>query len=83
MISKIILIPKNINVKKVSKIILNQLSGNFIVYYSINFMNLFKDSNSNTLVYLPKFLKFLKISNFFFNELKLKVKVPIILLASS
>src|SRR5436305_13841305 len=81
MVGRAILTPKNVDVEKVSEMVLNQLPGDFIVYPSADSVDLSEDDNtSQPQVYSPEFLRSLKISSLLPGELKLKVGAPIILL---
>jgi ATP-dependent DNA helicase PIF1 len=81
MVGKAILTPKNVDIEKISDLVLDQLPGNYTIYPSADSTDLSEDGNtSQPQVYFPKFLRSLKIPNLPPDELKLKVGVPIILL---
>ena len=80
-VNRAILTPKNVDVEKISELILSRLPGDFVIYPSADSVDL--SENSNTLqsqVYSPEFLRSLKIPGLPPGELKLKVGTPIILL---
>jgi ATP-dependent DNA helicase PIF1 len=81
MVGKAILTPKNIDVEKVSELVLDQLPGEFTIYPSADSVDLSEDGNTdNPQLYSPEFLRSLKIQGLPPGELKLKVGAPIILL---
>ncbi len=56
---------------------MNRLSGNTYIYISVNLVDLTEEQPQ---LYLPEFLRSLKILKFSSSELKLKIEMPIILL---
>ncbi|GBC03016.1 hypothetical protein RclHR1_04930013 [Rhizophagus clarus] len=81
MVGKAILTPKNVDVEKISELVLDQLPGNFTIYPSADSVDLSEEGNtSQPQVYSPEFLRSLKIPDLPPGELKLKVGAPIILL---
>jgi hypothetical protein len=79
--ARTILTPKNDVVENISFLIMNQFPGEFHVYPSANFVDLTDDSNmKQPQLYLPEFLRSLRIPSFLPGELKLKVGVLIMLL---
>jgi hypothetical protein len=81
MVARAILTPKNDDVENISFLIMNQFPGEFYVYPSADSVDLTDDSNiEQPQLYSPEFLRSLKIPSFPPGELKLKVRVPIILL---
>jgi hypothetical protein len=81
MIGKAILTPKNVDVEKISDLVLDQLPGDYTIYPSADSADLSENGNtSQPQVYSSEFLQSLKIPNLPPGELKLKVGAPIILL---
>jgi len=81
MVNKAILTPKNVNVDIVSDIIMERISGEFVLYPSADSIDLPEDTTiEQPELYSPEFLRSLKISELPPGELKLKLGVPIILL---
>ena len=81
MVGKAILTPKNVDVEKISELVLDRLPGDFTIYPSADSVDLSEDGNtSQPQVYSPEFLRSLKIPGLPPGELKLKVGAPIILL---
>ncbi|GBC51002.1 ATP-dependent DNA helicase PIF1-like [Rhizophagus irregularis DAOM 181602=DAOM 197198] len=81
MVGKAILTPKNVDVEKISELVLDRLPGDFTIYPSADSVDLSEDGNtSQPQVYSPEFLRSLKIPDIPPGELKLKVGAPIILL---
>jgi ATP-dependent DNA helicase PIF1 len=73
--------PKNVDVEKISELVLSRLPGNFTIYPSADSVDLSEDADtSQPQVYSPEFLQSLKIPDLPPDELKLKVGVLIILL---
>ncbi len=80
-VSKAILTPKNVNVKVISDIIMEKIPGKIILYPSADLINLLEDSAvEQSQIYLPEFLRSLKIPELPSSKLKLKLGIPIVLL---
>ncbi len=77
MVNRTILIPKNIDIEKVLNIIIDQLLSKAYVYISADSVNSIKGYFQ---LYLSEFLKSLKIFKLPLDKLKLKIRIPIILL---
>ncbi len=77
MIGRAILIPKNIDIEKISNIIMDQLLSETHIYISTDLVNSIK---GHLQLYLSEFLRLLKILKLSSDELKLKVEIPIIFL---
>jgi ATP-dependent DNA helicase PIF1 len=81
MVGRAILTPKNDNVENISCLIMSQYPGELHVYPSADSVDLTDDGNmEQPQLYLPEFLRTLRIPGFPPGELKLKVGVPIMLL---
>ena len=77
LVSKEILTSINIDVKKISDIVIDRLPGDPYIYTSADSVDL---TERQPQLYLPEFLRSLQIPELPPGELKLKVGVPIILL---
>ncbi|CAG8544360.1 20487_t:CDS:2, partial [Racocetra persica] len=72
-VSRAILIPKNDDIENISSMIIDQFSSKIHIYPSTDNMSLIKNSNAEQpQIYLPKFLRSLKISGLSSSELNLK-----------
>ncbi len=80
-IERVILTSKNINVDKISNMIMERFSGKIYLYPRADSMNLIENINTEQpQLYLSKFLRSLKIFELPSDELKLKVRISIMLL---
>ena len=77
MVGRAILASKNVDVKKISDIVIDRLPGDVCIYISADSVDL---TEGQSQIYLPEFLRSLKITGLFPGELNLKVGMPIILL---
>ncbi|CAG8748663.1 4832_t:CDS:2, partial [Rhizophagus irregularis] len=81
LVGRAILTPKNIDVEAISTIVMDRFPGNVNVYPSADSVELTEDSSAEQpQIYSPEFLRSLKIPDLPPGKLKLKVRVPIILL---
>ncbi len=80
-VSRVILTPKNVDIKKISDMVIDQFLEEAHIYSNANMMTLTEDNDiEQPQLYSFKFLRSLKISDLSLDELKLKVGVLIILL---
>src|SRR6266540_6940410 len=77
MVGRAILASKNVDVKKISDIVIDQLPGDVCIYTSADLVDL---TEGQSQIYLPEFLRSLKITGLPPGKLNLKVGMPIILL---
>ena len=77
MVGRAILASKNINIKKISNIIMDKLLEDAYTYISADSTD---SAEGQTQLYSPEFLRSLKIPKLPSGELKLKVGIPIMLL---
>ena len=77
LVNRTILTLMNVNVKKISDIVMDRLPDDPYIYTSTNSVDLMKGQSQ---LYSPEFLRSLQIPRLSSDELKLKVEVLIILL---
>ena len=77
MVGKAILVPKNVDVEKISDIVMDQLPGDVCIYTSANSIDSIEGQPQ---IYSPEFLRSLKITGLPPGKLNLKVGMPILLL---
>ncbi len=81
MVSRAILTSKNNNVEYISIIIMDQYLNEFHTYPNVDSVDLENNGNMNQpQLYVPEFLRSLQILNLLPSDLRLKVKVLIILI---